>query len=224
MKRLVVFTGAGISEESGLKTFRDEGGLWMGYNVYDVATPEAWKADRNKVQDFYNMRRKEVLKAQPNDAHKAIARLQGKYDVHVITQNVDDLHERAGSRNVTHLHGEILKMRSENDGTKLFDIKRDILPDAKSEDGGYLRPHVVWFGEAVTELENAATIMSTADIFIVVGTSLQVYPAAGLIHILPDGIPKYLIDPQPMELDPSLNFNVISKKASEGMKELVEMI
>lgn len=224
MKRLIVFTGAGISEESGLKTFRDEDGLWMGYNVYEVATPEGWKANRNVVQEFYNHRRKEVLNARPNEAHKAIARLQDKYDVWVITQNIDDLHERAGAKNVIHLHGEILKMRSEKNDRETFEITGDIEPDAKAPDGGFFRPHVVWFGEAVPEIETAAALMPTADLFIVAGTSLQVYPAAGLIHSLPSGIPKYLVDPNPPFADGYMGYKVISKKAGAGMQELLGIL
>lgn len=223
MKKIVVFTGAGISAESGLKTFRDEDGLWMGYNVYEVATPEGWRANRNLVQQFYNMRRKEVLMAKPNAAHEAIAALQSKYFVQVITQNIDDLHERAGSKNVIHLHGEIFKMRSERNESIVFEIMGDIAPDAKAADGGFLRPHVVWFGEAVPEMENAVKELRNADIFIVVGTSLQVYPAAGLLYALPPGIPKYLVDKHP----PAMNdkgFTVIPKPATAGMEELLKII
>lgn len=220
MKKLVVFTGAGVSEESGLKTFRDEGGLWMGYNVYEVATPEGWKSDRNKVLDFYNKRRQEVRKAQPNAAHLAIARLQDYYDVQVITQNIDNLHERAGSEKVLHLHGEIFKMRSDKNDLITWDIQGDIRFGSKAEDGGYLRPHVVWFGEAVPNIEVASQIMSTAEIFIVVGTSLQVYPAAGLVYSLPMKIPKYLVDPNPPEDASFLGFKVIRQKAGEGMELL----
>lgn len=222
MKKIVVFTGAGVSEESGLKTFRDEGGLWMGYNVYEVATPEGWLADRKNVQNFYNMRRQDVLAAKPNTAHLAIAALQEKYDVHVVTQNIDDLHERAGSKKVTHLHGEILKMRSDKSEQPTWDIREDIPHAALAEDGGYLRPHVVWFGEPVPEIEAAARIMSTADIFIVVGTSLQVYPAAGLIYSLPPGIPKILVDPNPPATAGSMGFRVIAKKGGAGMLEVLK--
>ncbi len=222
MKKVVVFTGAGVSRESGLKTFRDEDGLWMGYRVEDVATPDAWIRDRSMVQDFYNMRRREVLKAPPNAAHKLIARLEEKYEVQVITQNIDDLHERAGSQNVTHLHGEIMKMRSDRNSRKTFEITGDIAPDALAKDGGYLRPHVVWFGEDVPEMANAIRIVSTTDIFIVVGTSLQVYPAAGLVYSLPMGITKYLIDPRPPEDAVFMGFKVIARKAEEGMQEVFD--
>lgn len=223
MKKLVVFTGAGISAESGLKTFRDEDGLWMGYDVYQVATPEGWRANRNLVQKFYNLRRKEVLKALPNAAHLAIAALQSKYQVQVITQNIDDLHERAGSKNVIHLHGQILKMRSERNESKIFDIRDDIAPDARAADGGYLRPHVVWFGEPVPEMEKAERELSDTDIFIVVGTSLQVYPAAGLLFSLPKGIPKYLVDKNPPVMG-NQGFTIISKPATDGMKDLLHLL
>lgn len=222
MKKVVVFTGAGVSEESGLKTFRDEGGLWMGYNVYDVATPEAWLKNRNLVQDFYNMRRRDLLNVQPNDAHKAIARLQDHFDVHVITQNVDDLHERAGSKKVLHLHGELLKMRSDKNEHVTWDIKDDIPIDARAEDGGYLRPHIVWFGEAVPEMENAIEVAALADIFIVVGSSLQVYPAAGLAFSAPAGIPKFIVDPKPPAQSEIPDFTIVAKKAGAGMQEVYD--
>lgn len=223
-KRIVVFTGAGVSRESGLKTFRDGDGLWMGYNIEEVATPDAWIRDRKKVQDFYNRRRTEVLSAHPNAAHQLIADLQTQYDVVVITQNIDDLHERAGSKKVVHLHGEILKMRSDKNSGDLIEIHGDIAPDARAADGGFLRPHVVWFGEAVPEMEAASRIMTTAGISIVVGTSLQVYPAAGLIYGLPGQIPRYLVDPNPPQDAALLGFEVIPKKAVEGMRELYEKL
>lgn len=223
MKKLVVFTGAGISAESGLKTFRDADGLWMGYNIQDVATPEAWHTHRDTVQEFYNMRRREVRKAAPNAAHEAIATLQKKYSVQVITQNIDDLHERAGSRDVIHLHGEILKMRSDKDASGLFDVSEDIPSGAMAPDGGYLRPHVVWFGEAVPELLNAERALRDADIFLVVGTSLQVYPAAGLIYALPAGIPKFLIDKNP-PMVPVSGFTIIAQAATQGMQELLKLL
>ncbi len=224
MEKITVFTGAGISAESGLKTFRDEDGLWMGYNVYEVATPEGWKANRKLVQEFYNMRRREVAKAIPNAAHEAIAELQSKYHVQVITQNIDDLHERAGSKNVIHLHGEIFKMKSDRDGTMISEIRDDIDADAKAPDGGYWRPHVVWFGEAVPEMESAELELRDADIFIVVGTSLQVYPAAGLVYALPPGIPKYLVDKNPPSVSNLHGYTVIGKPATEGMQDLLKLI
>ncbi|MEO5500531.1 MAG: NAD-dependent deacylase, partial [Ginsengibacter sp.] len=197
MKHLVILTGAGVSAESGLKTFRDSDGLWNGYDVYEVASPEGWKQNPALVLDFYNQRRKEVAKAQPNDAHNIIAQFQDYFKVTIITQNIDDLHERAGSTNVLHLHGEIFKMRSEKDDKVFYEILHDILLDEKASDGHQLRPHVVWFGEAVPMIVKAIEIMKDADIFILVGTSLQVYPASGLIDYLPAGIPKYIIDKNP---------------------------
>lgn len=223
-QKIVVFTGAGVSKESGLKTFRDEDGLWMGYNVEEVATPEAWVRDRKMVQEFYNMRRREVMKAQPNEAHKLIAALQNDYEVGVITQNIDDLHERAGSKNVLHLHGEILKMRSDRNDKKLFETHGDIDANARADDGGYLRPHVVWFAEAVPALETAMQIVATAGIFIVVGTSLQVYPAAGLVYNLPMRIPKFLVDPNPPEDAGFMGFTVIKEAAVAGMKSLYKKL
>jgi NAD-dependent deacetylase len=219
-KNLIIFTGAGISAESGLKTFRDSDGLWMGYNVYEVASPQGWRKDPELVLHFYNQRRREVAKALPNEAHKAIADLENNFNVTVITQNIDDLHERAGSKNVIHLHGEIFKMRSENDADTFYEIKDDIQFGQMATDGFQLRPHVVWFGEPVPMIEEAAKIVSTADIFILAGTSLQVYPAAGLIDFLPAGIPKYIIDNNPPYIPPHHNFTVIEKTATEGVLEV----
>lgn len=223
-KNLVVLTGAGISAESGLKTFRDSDGLWMGYNVYEVATPEGWKKNPKTVLDFYNMRRKEVAAALPNPAHKGIADLQNYFNVTVITQNIDDLHERAGSKNVVHLHGEIFKMRGEKDVNTFYEIKGDINVGDIAPDTTQFRPHVVWFNEQVPMIEKASIIMSAADIFILAGTSLQVYPAAGLIEYLPADVPKYIIDTHPPYIPPHHNFHVIKKAATEGMKELVKKL
>ena len=223
-KQLVVLTGAGISAESGLQTFRDGDGLWMGHDVYAVATPEGWKKDPRLVLDFYNMRRREVGKAKPNSAHIALASLQEKYDVTIITQNIDDLHERAGSKNMVHLHGEIFKMRSEKDVDTFYDIKGDINYGDLAPDGAQLRPHVVWFNEQVPMIIVAASIMSQADVFILAGTSLQVYPAAGLIDYLAEGIPKYIIDKKPPYVPPHHNFHIIVKSATEGMKELTGIL
>jgi NAD-dependent deacetylase len=222
-KNLVVLTGAGISAESGLKTFRDSDGLWMGYDVYQVATPEGWKKDPELVLDFYNQRRKEIAKAFPNAAHKGISDFQNDFNVTVITQNIDDLHERAGSKNVVHLHGEIFKMRSVNDANTFYEIRNDIQFGQKAPDGFQLRPHVVWFGEAVPMIEEAAKIFSTADVFILVGTSLQVYPAAGLIDFLPAGIPKYIIDKNPSFIAGN-DFIVIEKLATEGVEKVKKLI
>jgi NAD-dependent deacetylase len=223
-KNLIVLSGAGVSAESGLKTFRDSDGLWMGYDVYEVASPQGWQKDPELVLDFYNQRRKEVAKALPNAAHKAIADLQTDYNVIVITQNIDDLHERAGSKNVIHLHGEIFKMRSEKDENTFYEIRDEIHLGEKASDGSQLRPHVVWFGEQVPMIEKAAAILQTADIFMLVGTSLQVYPAAGLIDFLPAGIPKYIIDKNPPYIPPSHNFIIIKKPATTGVEEVKKLI
>lgn len=223
-KNLIVLTGAGVSAESGLKTFRDSDGLWMGYNVYEVATPEGFKNNPKLVLDFYNMRRKEVAAALPNAAHKGIADLQEHFNVTVITQNIDDLHERAGSKNVLHLHGEIFKMRGEKDENTFYEIKGDIHLGDMAPDKTQLRPHVVWFNEKVPMILNARVIMSGAEVFILAGTSLQVYPAAGLIDYLPDDVPKYIIDKQPPYIPPHHNFHVIKKSATEGVEELVKKL
>jgi NAD-dependent deacetylase len=223
-KNLIVLTGAGISAESGLKTFRDSDGLWMGYDVYVVASPQGWQKNPELVLDFYNQRRKEVAKAKPNAAHTGIAELQNNFNVTVITQNIDDLHERAGSKNVIHLHGEIFKMRSERDENTFYEIAGDIEFGQKAADGSQLRPHVVWFGEPVPMIEEAAKVMTTADIFILAGSSLQVYPAAGLIDLLPTGIPKYIVDNNPPYVPPHHNFKVIEKRATEGVQEVKDLL
>lgn len=195
MKKIVVLTGAGISAESGLKTFRDSDGLWEGYNIEDVATPEAWERDPELVQDFYNQRRKAVLAAEPNKAHIALAALQRKFDVQIITQNVDDLHERAGSKNVLHLHGVITRSQSVIDPTLTYPVDGwEIRATDVCEKGSPLRPHVVWFGEAVPNLARAAAICHQANIFAVIGTKLAVYPAAGLVDYVPDDVIRYVVD------------------------------
>ncbi|MGR3809999.1 SIR2 family NAD-dependent protein deacylase [Jiulongibacter sp. NS-SX5] len=209
MKKLVVLTGAGISAKSGLKTFRDSDGLWENHRVEDVATPEAWARDPELVQRFYNMRRIAAAEATPNVAHQTLADLQETFDVQIITQNVDDLHERGGARNVLHLHGELNKVRSVKNETLILDIgPKEIQMGDLAEDGAQLRPHIVWFGEAVPMIEPAAEIASQADIFMVIGTSLQVYPAAGLIHYAPPGIPIYLVDKRKpdFQLPPNVHF------------------
>jgi NAD-dependent deacetylase len=223
-KNLVLLTGAGISAESGLKTFRDSDGLWMGYDVHEVASPEGWRKNKEMVLDFYNQRRKEVAEALPNAAHKGIAELEKYFNVTVITQNIDDLHERAGLKNVIHLHGNIFKMRSENDENTFYEIKGDIHLGDKASDGSQFRPHVVWFGEAVPMIEVAAKAMATADVFILAGTSLQVYPAAGLIEFLPPGISKYIIDKNPPYIPPHHNFIVIKKPATQGVEEVKNIL
>lgn len=225
MKKVVVFSGAGISAESGLKTFRDSDGLWENYNVMDVATPEAWKNNPRLVLDFYNLRREQVLKSEPNSAHEALIRLEDKYDVTIITQNIDDLHERAGSKNVLHLHGEILKSRSTRDYSKTYLIDGpDLNLGDKCEYGSQLRPHVVWFGEGVPKMQEAFKICSRADVFIIVGTSLNVYPAAGLVDYVRDECDKYLIDPQDVYTSGVQNLSFIKEKASTGVPVLVDKL
>lgn len=223
-KKLVVLTGAGVSAESGLKTFRDSDGLWEGYNVEDVATPRAWRKDPELVLRFYNMRRQNVLDAQPNAAHTGLAALERDFDVHIITQNIDDLHERAGSTKVLHLHGEIFKMRSERNERLIYEIKSDINLGDKAEDGAQLRPAIVWFEEPVPMIEKAVTIMDTAEIFVVVGTSLVVYPAAGLVNYAPYGIPKFIIDKRIPYSAALHDVTAIEKPATEGVGELVKML
>lgn len=219
-KHLVILTGAGVSAESGLKTFRDSDGLWMGHDVYEVASPQGWKKDPGLVLDFYNKRRREVAQALPNIAHYGIAALEDEFNITIITQNIDDLHERAGSKNVVHLHGEIFKMRSEKNENIFYDIKGDINWGDIASDGSQLRPHVVWFSEPVPMILDAINIMSQADVFALVGTSLQVYPASGLIDYLPPGIPKYIIDKNPPFIAAHHNFYVIKSSATEGVNEL----
>lgn len=219
-KRLVVLTGAGISAESGIRTFRDSDGLWEGYEVTEVASPEGWKKNPALVLDFYNMRRQQALKAKPNAAHTGLADLEQYFDVHVITQNIDDLHERGGSTNVIHLHGEIFKMRSEKSLIPSYEIKGDIKPGDLAPDGGQLRPDIVWFGEAVPMIEKAARTVRDADIFVVIGTSLVVYPAAGLIDRVPVYHPKFVIDKNVPYLKDMHCLTVIEKPATEGVQEL----
>jgi NAD-dependent deacetylase len=219
-KKLVVLTGAGISAESGLKTFRDSDGLWEGYNIEDVATPRAWKKNPQLVLEFYNHRRKNVLDAQPNAAHFGLAELEKDFDLTIITQNIDDLHERAGSTNILHLHGEIFKMRSEKSMSLIYDIKGDIQIGDKAEDGAQLRPHIVWFEEPVPMIEEAVPVVQEADIFVVVGTSLVVYPAAGLVHYAAPFVPKYIIDKRIPYTSNLHNLTIIEKPATEGVREL----
>jgi NAD-dependent deacetylase len=223
-KKLVVLTGAGISAESGLKTFRDSDGLWEGYEVTEVATPRAWKKNPRLVLDFYNMRRENVLEAQPNAAHFGLAELQADFDVHIVTQNIDDLHERAGSAKVLHLHGEIFKMRSEIDESLVYDIRGNINLGDMAEDGAQLRPHIVWFEEPVPMIEEAVRIVRQADLFAVVGTSLVVYPAAGLVNYAPLDVPKYIIDKKIPYTSSVYNLTVIEKPATEGVRELINLL
>ncbi len=225
MKHLVVLTGAGISAESGLQTFRDADGLWEGYNVYDVATPEAWSRDPELVQEFYNQRRKAVLAAEPNAAHLALAKLEEKYQVTIITQNIDNLHERAGSTHVVHLHGVITKSQSSVRPDLIYDIEGwELRMGQTCELGSQLRPHVVWFGEPVPMIEKAARICSGADIFLIIGTSLQVYPAAGLTDFVPYDAEKYLIDPKGAASGNIPNMRVIQEKAVAGMEILMKAL
>jgi NAD-dependent deacetylase len=221
-KKIVVLTGAGICAESGIRTFRDAGGLWEGFDIQEVATPEGWMKNQALVLQFYNERRKNVREAQPNAAHYALARLEEKYDVQIITQNIDDLHERAGSTNIIHLHGEIMKARSTADENLLYDMgNKNIETGDLCEKGYQLRPHVVWFGEAVPMMETAVYAATDADILLVIGTSMVVYPAAGLINYAPRHIPKYIIDPAIPEGIHLPNLIKIPKKAGEGVPELV---
>ncbi|MBK7099366.1 MAG: NAD-dependent deacylase [Sphingobacteriales bacterium] len=223
-KKLVVLTGAGISAESGIKTFRDSDGLWEGYNVIEVASPEGWRKNPAQVLEFYNMRRKNVAHVHPNAAHFGLAELEKDYDVHVITQNIDDLHERAGSSKVVHLHGEIFRMRSEKSLSPSYEIKGDINLGDLAPDGGQLRPDIVWFGEEVPMIGNATQIAYDADIFVVVGTSMVVYPAAGLIDVVPLSSPKYIIDKSIPFVRTTRNLVAIEKPATQGVKELQEIL
>jgi len=222
--KIVVLTGAGISAESGIKTFRDSGGLWENHRVEDVASPEGWCNNQQLVLNFYNERRKQLLECKPNRAHFALAELERKYEVTIITQNVDDLHERAGSTNVIHLHGELLKARSCEDENLIYDWNKDIMEGDVCERGSQLRPHIVWFGEAVPLMETAVPIVREAAIFIVVGTSLVVYPAAGLVNYTRYEIPKWLIDANDMPLPRVPNLKFIHEKATIGVDYLVNLL
>jgi NAD-dependent deacetylase len=223
-KHIVVLTGAGISAESGLKTFRDSDGLWEGYDVTEVATPRGWRKNPQLVLDFYNMRRRDVAAAQPNAAHIGLAELEKNFDVTIITQNIDDLHERAGSSKIIHLHGEIFKMRSEYDEELVYEIRGDMAMGDKAEDGAQLRPNIVWFEEPVPKIEEAVPVVRSAEIFAVVGTSLVVYPAAGLINYAGWGIPKYIIDKKIPYTSSIQNLTAIEKSATEGARELMDLL
>lgn len=220
-KKLVVLSGAGISAESGIQTFRDSDGLWEGHDVMEVATPEGFRKNPDLVLDFYNKRRRQLLTVNPNEAHFILAELENHFDVHIITQNVDDLHERAGSTNVLHLHGELLKVRSTQNPDYILDWKTDLTLKNKDENGFSLRPHIVWFGEEVPALEDAVHLTAQADIFLVIGTSLQVYPAAGLVDFVPTNSKIYYIDPKPIKI-PNLRNELIvfANTASKGMQML----
>ncbi|MDD2822258.1 MAG: NAD-dependent deacylase [Flavobacterium sp.] len=220
-KKLVVLTGAGISAESGIKTFRDSDGLWEGHNVMDVATPEGWRKNPVLVLDFYNQRRQQLKEVQPNLAHQILAELEHDFDVFIITQNVDDLHERAGSTSVLHLHGELLKVRSSINPNYILDWCEDLNLGDTDKNNNQLRPHIVWFGEEVPALEEAVAITQNADYFAVIGTSLQVYPAAGLLDFTAPQIPVFYIDPKPIKIPNLRNpLDIIPEVASEGMKIL----
>ncbi len=221
-KKIAVLTGAGISAESGMKTFRDSNGLWEEHRIEDVASPEGWYRNKELVLDFYNQRRRQLLQCAPNRAHFALAELESKYDVTIITQNVDDLHERGGSTNIIHLHGELLKARSTLDESLVYEWKEDIKIGDRCARGAQLRPHIVWFGEAVPEIERAVPIVTKADIFIVIGTSMVVYPAAGLINYTGYNTPKYLIDPNEVAVPRIPNLTVIQQAASIGVDLLVK--
>ena len=223
-QKLVVLSGAGISAESGLKTFRDSDGLWEGYEVMEVATPGAWRKNPQLVLDFYNQRRKNVAEAQPNMAHYGLADLEKDFDVTIITQNIDDLHERAGSSQVVHLHGEIFKMRSEKNASLVYDVRDDMACGHTAEDGHQLRPHIVWFEEEVPMISKAIELVREADIFVVVGTSLMVYPAAGLINYAAPFVPKFIVDRQVPRSIRIRNLTQIEKPATEGIKELQDLL
>ena len=225
-KELVVLTGAGMSVESGLSTFRGGGGLWDNHKVEDVATPEAWKRNPELVLNFYNLRRKELLAVKPNAGHLALAELEKEYDVKIITQNVDNLHEKAGSTNVLHLHGELMKVRSTGPGDEIFTLSDDNYethPGDVCPEGFQLRPHIVWFGEAVPAMDQAIRTVEEADIMLIIGTSMQVYPVAGLIHYVRSGVPVYLIDPNEVGVY-GRDISVIKKGAGEGMKDFMNRL
>ena len=220
-KKVVVLTGAGISAESGISTFRDSDGLWEQYRVEDVATYDAYLRNPELVLNFYNERRRQLFQVKPNEGHRQLVRLEEKYDVRIITQNIDNLHEQAGSTNVLHLHGILTQARSDRDDNLIVDIgDRDIHIGDKAPDGAQLRPHIVWFGEAVPNIEPAAELCEKADYFIVVGTSMNVYPAAGLIHYVPRNTPCYLVDPKAVPI--SRPITIFQEKAGTGVKKVVD--
>ena len=224
MKKIVVLTGAGISEESGIKTFRDAGGLWEGHDIMEVASPQGWQKNRELVLEFYNLRRKQLKEVEPNDAHKYLVKLEEKYEVVIVTQNVDNLHEKAGSKKIIHLHGELLKVRSTLDESLVYDWTEDIRLGDKCGKGSQLRPHIVWFGEEVPMMSAALKEVIDADIIIVVGTSLQVYPAAGILTYAPPEKRKILVDLKVPDLKGIKNLEVYEMKASEGVKRVVEKL
>ena len=225
MKKLVVLTGAGISAESGIRTFRDMGGMWEQYDVMEVASPQGWAKNPALIMDFYNQRRKELLATAPNRGHYILAELEKYFDVSIITQNIDNLHERAGSSNILHLHGELLKSRSSSHPELIYDMQGwELKLGDLCEKGSQLRPHIVWFGEAVPKIIDAQKIVETADIFLVVGTSLNVYPAAGLVQFVNAGVPIFIVDPEKPALLSSNNLTFITEKASTGLEKLKEIL
>ena len=225
MKKLVILTGAGISAESGIKTFRDADGLWEGQNVMDVASPEGWHHNRELVLDFYNQRRRQLHQVKPNNGHIILAELENDFDVHIITQNVDNLHEQAGSTKVLHLHGELLKVRSVKNDEYILDWNHDLIIGDVDDEGNQLRPHIVWFGEMVPALDEAVNITGQADYVIVIGTSLQVYPAASLMHYANPNVPVFYIDPKPASIGNLQNpLEIIAMNATEGVPLLREKL
>lgn len=225
MKKIVVLTGAGISAESGLKTFRDADGLWEGHDIMQVASPIGWRNNQNLVLDFYNKRRQQLLKVQPNEAHKSLVELEKFYNLTIITQNVDDLHERAGSSHIIHLHGELLKVRSTVNPNLIYDWNKDLNLGDLCENKAQLRPHIVWFGEEVPLLQRAAILTEDADILIIIGTSMMVYPAANLVNYAKDAVPIYFIDPKPqIQQNYYSNLTVLAEKASSGVRKVVNQL
>ncbi len=225
MKRIIILTGAGMSAESGISTFRDNNGLWENHRIEEVATPEAWERNPEMVLEFYNQRRKQLFEVKPNAGHRALVRLEKKFDVQIITQNVDDLHERAGSSKVLHLHGELKKVRSTVDQNLIYELDHwEIKLGDKCEKGSQLRPHIVWFGETVPMIDKATEMVKTSDIFMVIGTSMVVYPAAGLIHYVEWEIPKYYVDPKAFSVQGISNLKVLRQKAGEALPGLVDRL
>ena len=221
MKNVVILTGAGMSAESGISTFRDSDGLWERYRIEDVATYDAYLRNPALVLDFYNQRRRELFKAMPNEGHRQLVRLEEKFNVYIVTQNIDNLHERAGSSQVLHLHGELTKARSERNDDLVVEIgNKDINIGDKAPDGAQLRPHIVWFGEAVPNIQPASSLCEQADFFIVIGTSMNVYPAAGLIHYVPRSARCYLVDPKAVPI--SRPITILQEKAGTGVKKVVD--
>ena len=223
MKKMVVLTGAGMSAESGLQTFRDANGLWEGHNVMDVATPEAFEREPKLVLEFYNQRRRQLLDVLPNNAHHNLKELEKYFNIHIITQNVDDLHERAGSSQIVHLHGELRKVRSTTNEKIVLEWSKDLYLGDVDKNGDQLRPHIVWFGEAVPQLENSIEITKQADVLVIIGTSMQVYPAASLIHYVSSNTPIYFIDPAP-SISKNTNTTIIKSGAQQGTKQLIKML